>query len=632
MTSRFILPFADVGSGIKPSSGAKLFFFQTNGTTPKDTFSDQLATPTPNSNPVIADANGVFGNIYISGDYKVDLQDKNGSQIFAGEIIEEVITEASLASALINDLSQPYEFPTALGFKNSTAEFPVGKQINLLDNKIIGDSGGSFSIVLTSAVTPNDDDIIQSTAVPTQSIISNHIVDSVVLRIPSDYPDLQTAVDTYQKGTANNYTDVTLFIEAGHQLTGGLSCTRGDFSHFQIASVDPIVTLDPTFVGVDVPENEINGEIPQFPLFYGFVATMFRLNCVIDCNNDIGLVGTGILAVDCRGFISPERGIINAGFRGIQQRGGYFFAGSSNFSGANGTAVRLQKGATGNYGGGKFDGACQTVDQTLAAVYVSRGCTIELRTASMINSGGSGLLVRRSIASADNIDVSSAANSGVEADTVSSVSCVDSIANDIGGIVYYSRGGSTINASSAIITNPAQANFCFRVDAGSRIALNGATQVDAVDVTPANLWTSTPNFNMYYGDGIVTHIEFPASVETGSNADGTWQKFADGRMNTWSGIVNINIGTLAAGAYSPQIQMPTLPQTFVSTDYFQIEVTGKTSVGGGGNDIFITSCHNQSATSNEWKVMNSGVQLDGGGTGLAIETVQCRMHVSGTWK
>ena len=79
MSSRFILPFADVGSGIKPSSGAKLFFFETDGVTPKDTFSDQLTTPTPNANPVIADSNGVFSDIYIVGQYKVDLQNKNGS-------------------------------------------------------------------------------------------------------------------------------------------------------------------------------------------------------------------------------------------------------------------------------------------------------------------------------------------------------------------------------------------------------------------------------------------------------------------------------------------------------------------------------------------------------------------------
>jgi len=95
MSSRFILPFADVGSGIKPSSGAKLFFFETDGTTPKNTFSDQLSTPTANTNPVIANSNGVFGDIFITGEYKVTLQDKNGSQIFGLASIDEFVTSAS---------------------------------------------------------------------------------------------------------------------------------------------------------------------------------------------------------------------------------------------------------------------------------------------------------------------------------------------------------------------------------------------------------------------------------------------------------------------------------------------------------------------------------------------------------
>ena len=112
MSSRFIMPFADVGSGIKPSSGAKLFFFELDGVTPKNTFSDQLSTPTANTNPVISDSNGVFGDIYITGSYKVDLQNKNGSQIFGGAIVEELGT-----GALIDDLSQAYEFPTVASYK-----------------------------------------------------------------------------------------------------------------------------------------------------------------------------------------------------------------------------------------------------------------------------------------------------------------------------------------------------------------------------------------------------------------------------------------------------------------------------------------------------------------------------------
>lgn len=161
MSSRFILPFADVGSGIKPSSGAKLFFFQTDGVTPKDTFSDQLSTPTPNTNPVISDSNGVFGDIYISGDYKVTLKDKNDSLKFSLAEVSEVST-GDFDDNLINDLSQAYEFATVALYKAFATEFPVGKTIKLLDRD------AEFTVIVGTG-TANDLNIIASTSV-SQSI------------------------------------------------------------------------------------------------------------------------------------------------------------------------------------------------------------------------------------------------------------------------------------------------------------------------------------------------------------------------------------------------------------------------------------------------------------------------------
>ena len=119
MSSRFIMPFADVGSGIKPSSGAKLFFFKLDGVTPKNTFSDQLASPTANTNPVISDSLGVFGDIYINGSYKVTLKNKNLTQIFGGVIVDEL--------AGFSDLSIPYIFNTFTDFQDNTVLLPQNK-------------------------------------------------------------------------------------------------------------------------------------------------------------------------------------------------------------------------------------------------------------------------------------------------------------------------------------------------------------------------------------------------------------------------------------------------------------------------------------------------------------------------
>lgn len=110
MTSRFVLPFADIGSGITPSDGAKLTFKNPGLETLKNTFSD-AAGSIANTNPVIADATGLFSNIYISGNYDVVLQDKNSVQIWADSVsefqkaagIDTPKSAATIASATAND-------------------------------------------------------------------------------------------------------------------------------------------------------------------------------------------------------------------------------------------------------------------------------------------------------------------------------------------------------------------------------------------------------------------------------------------------------------------------------------------------------------------------------------------------
>jgi parallel beta-helix repeat protein len=84
MATRLVIPTVDVGPGIKPASGAKMFFFSTGTNAPRDTFTT-AAADIPNANPVISDSNGVFPDIFINGIYKVILTDKNDVQVGFGE-------------------------------------------------------------------------------------------------------------------------------------------------------------------------------------------------------------------------------------------------------------------------------------------------------------------------------------------------------------------------------------------------------------------------------------------------------------------------------------------------------------------------------------------------------------------
>lgn len=83
MSTLFAPPRFTPVSGNGTTYPAALLYFTITGTsTPKNTYSDAGLT-TPNANPVVADANGLFGPIYLtSGDYKVILKDASLNTIW----------------------------------------------------------------------------------------------------------------------------------------------------------------------------------------------------------------------------------------------------------------------------------------------------------------------------------------------------------------------------------------------------------------------------------------------------------------------------------------------------------------------------------------------------------------------
>ena len=167
MSSRFILPFADIGSGIKPSSGAELSFFELDGVTPRVTHSDQLSSPTPNANPVVANSTGVFPDIYITGVYKVDLNDRNGSQIFGGAIVEELVTLSSQSNSVLSR-------STILEMQNDDT---LGEVFAINTTERTTGNGGDalWDSVPSSSVTPDGKGILQSNVIATLAFVMRNI-------------------------------------------------------------------------------------------------------------------------------------------------------------------------------------------------------------------------------------------------------------------------------------------------------------------------------------------------------------------------------------------------------------------------------------------------------------------------
>lgn len=105
MAYRFVEPRTRVGDGIEKFSGAKLFFFDFGTTNPKITHSD-FALVTPNSDPVVADSDGLFPNIFLDIQASVTLERSNATVVYGPEKIyapEDGITALDAANVAVID-------------------------------------------------------------------------------------------------------------------------------------------------------------------------------------------------------------------------------------------------------------------------------------------------------------------------------------------------------------------------------------------------------------------------------------------------------------------------------------------------------------------------------------------------
>lgn len=103
MSTLFYPPHAYIPSSAGfPQAGAVLYFYVTATSTPKNTYSD-FALTTPNANPVVADANGVWPAIYLASDinYRVTVKTALGVLIYTQDDVPgPLMTQAALGAIL----------------------------------------------------------------------------------------------------------------------------------------------------------------------------------------------------------------------------------------------------------------------------------------------------------------------------------------------------------------------------------------------------------------------------------------------------------------------------------------------------------------------------------------------------
>ncbi len=199
MAFRFPEPRVRVGDGIDSFDGATLSFFEFGTSTPKITFSD-LALTSQNTDPVKADGNGLFGDIFTDTKGTVTLETKQGANVYgpidffgpedgilaltassvavidsAGNFV--AINVETILAEISDDWAKLARINTFLAIQTFTAALQISDQelrrALLLDYAIVHKSISSVSGTLTIDLTTGNSFVTTLTENITTVTISN---------------------------------------------------------------------------------------------------------------------------------------------------------------------------------------------------------------------------------------------------------------------------------------------------------------------------------------------------------------------------------------------------------------------------------------------------------------------------
>lgn len=254
--------------------------------------------------------------------------------------------------------------------------------LRLIDGVSVGQVFNVNGIGLFEAVSGafTDDGILfVNTANGVRCKILNGIVASAAsVYVPSYYATIQAAIDDlHPRVKTVSGARINVLIEAGHEITAGLFLQFGDYSNFQISSVDPTVYLATGFTFVTS-----NNSIFAFSQCHAP-----DLNIKVDAG---GEGGRAVVYLSARGKVGQQGGALNAGTDALYMN-----------SGAIVTAHRTVWDGAGRRGAwisrvSLFDGEDCSFSNCNEGMSVRRGSRANITNSVLNNNTTTGLSVTRS--------------------------------------------------------------------------------------------------------------------------------------------------------------------------------------------------------------------------------------------
>jgi hypothetical protein len=343
---------------------------------------------------------------------------------------------------------------TALATGSTTARSLDNRFADILNVKDFGAVGNG---------SPSDIAAIQ-TAMAYAISTGNKIIFpfSVTIRIPTDAPDLQSALNAISDLTS---VPIIINIESGHILTSGFRITNRDCSFIKINSSDPFVNVSPTMTLVS--NSDLSSDIPRSTLiaFLGVRSKMPTWNILVDMSA-VSCVSGYELDYASDGVVLPTKGVKNTSFSGLPINGcncritsnSRLQAALTIWTGAKAGNVAVSLNAFAN-----FQNADLSDTDNEACLDVSRGSIVHALQANVSNGSYAGVYVRRSFLSCQQINLSNCvlgiwASSGSHVAAVDATfdGCTQDVKCEGGSIIGLNRAlksGVNLNPQNSVVQN-----------------------------------------------------------------------------------------------------------------------------------------------------------------------------------
>ena len=311
-------------------------------------------------------------------------------------------------------------------------------------------------------------------------------IDKIDLSVPSDFNDLQSAVDYSLKLKQGIKVEITM--ESGFKPSKGIYVEDQDASFITISSIDDIVSVDTDYTGHFI--HVYKGKAPV-------------LNTLID-SRDMGGDGLRVM-FSSSAVVNSQCGVINAGGGGVYCRTSTITAPYSKFTGANDRAAWITRASNVSFAQADFSG----VKQGAVGIYISRASIGDFSDVTINDCKVTdwAIYVVRSKANFINARLNNSTGGGILATSNSQVVASEISARNSGKTAVYANRSSDINLGT-----------------NSDLSHAGVSGLQVVNNSRANA----------IGLNVSNAGERPLSVEAGSHVNIT---DGNGRVSKGNGVL-----------------------------------------------------------------------------------------------